>query len=392
MPPLSLLIKPASSLCNLRCQYCFYHSLSSSRRVSSYGMMPEAVLEQLVSRAFREGDTQITFAFQGGEPTLRGLDFYEQLVRFAARFNTKNIPVHYALQTNGLLINDEWARFLAKHRFLVGLSLDGYKDLHDSMRLDGGGHGSHKAVLQAAACFARHQVDFNILTVVSNRLARHVEKIYRFYDRQGFRYLQFIPCLAPLGTDPEDDAYALSPERYADFLHRLFNLWYQDMMQGRQVSIRLFDNWVRMVAGEQPEQCGLSGVCTCQLVIEADGGVYPCDFYVTDDWRIGQVQHDSFRDMIQSEAARRFVSQSQPVPAACRSCQWYPVCRNGCRRDRDVLAEQSQAGLNRFCAAYQDFFSQSHQQLVQLARYWQHVQAKSHMDPAMSRQKPGGHS
>ena len=132
------------------------------------------------------------------------------------------------------------------------------------------------------------------------------------------------------------------------------------------VSIRLFDNWVRILAGERPEQCGLAGVCTCQLVIEADGGVYPCDFYVTDKWRLGSALESSFADLAGSEKARQFVEQSLTVPADCRDCQWYPLCRNGCRRDR-ALAD-GQPGLNNFCQAYQEYFAAAYTRLASLAR------------------------
>jgi uncharacterized protein len=371
MPPLSLLIKPASSLCNLRCHYCFYHSLSSGRSIASYGLMTEEVQEAIVRRAFAEADGQLTLAFQGGEPTLCGLGFYRRLITLVAQYNIKKIPVQYALQTNGQVIDADWARFLAEHRFLVGLSLDGYKDLHDSLRVDGRGKGSHRQVLQAAALFDTYKVDYNILTVISDRLARHADKIYRFYEKNHFQYLQFIPFLAPLDADPGEDPHALSPGRYADFLLRLFDLWYADITRGQPVSIRLFDNWVRMLSGERPEQCGLTGVCTCQLVIESDGGVYPCDFYVTDEWRLGSVLTDRLEDLVQSDKARLFVGQSQPVPADCRDCHWYPLCRNGCRRDRET--DGMTAGLNRFCTAYKTFFEQAYPRLDNLARQWRQM-------------------
>lgn len=376
MPPLSLLIKPASSLCNLRCQYCFYHSLSQERSVASYGLMKEELLECLIRRAFSEAEDCITFAFQGGEPTLCGLPFYEQWVQMVECYQKKGVLVQYALQTNGQLIDASWAEFFAKHHFLIGLSLDGYKDLHDSMRTDAQGKGSYKKVMQAAAIFHACHVDYNILTVVSNRLARHADKIYRFYKQQGFRYLQFIPCLAPLGIDPADDPHALSSERYAEFLLRLFDLWTEDLMQGQMISIRLFDNWVRLLAGEQPEQCGLSGHCSCQFVIEADGSVYPCDFYVTDEWRLGSVQTHSFSEMKQSEKANRFIQMSEEVPVSCQSCRWYPLCRNGCRRDRgNGILQPGQPSFNRFCQAYQIFFEEAYPPLLHLARQWRFMQS-----------------
>ena len=380
MPPLSLLIKPASSLCNLRCHYCFYHSLSSGRSVASYGLMTDEVQEAIVRRAFAETDGLLTLAFQGGEPTLCGLDYYRRLIALVAQYNTKKIPVQYALQTNGQVIDAEWACFLAEHHFLVGLSLDGYKDLHDSLRVDGRGKGSHIKVLQAADLFDTYKVDYNILTVISDRLARHADKIYRFYEKHHFQYLQFIPCLAPLDADPGKDPHALSPERYAGFLLRLFDLWYDDITRGKPVSIRLFDNWVRMLSGERPEQCGLNGVCTCQLVIESDGSVYPCDFYVTDEWHLGSVLTDRFEDLVQSDKARLFVGQSQPVPDGCRDCHWYPLCRNGCRRDRETGGRTT--GMNRFCPAYKAFFEKAYPRLDNLARQWRQMRESERLTAA----------
>ena len=374
MPPLSLLIKPASSLCNLRCRYCFYHDLSSSRAVASYGLMTDDVLDQVLARAFEQADDSLTLAFQGGEPTLCGLDFYRRLVEKVDRLNPRRLPVHYALQTNGQVIDADWARFLAERHFLVGLSVDGPAVLHDTLRVDAKNIGSHKRALQAAALFAAHGTEFNILTVVSDLLARHPDKVYRFFAQKGYTYLQFIPCLAPLGSDPKDAPHAVRPERYATFLMRLFDLWFDDISQGKPISIRLFDNDVRMLAGEAPEQCGLGGLCTCQLVIEADGSVYPCDFYVTDDWRLGHVREHSFAQLLRSERAQRFVALSRPVPACCQSCRFYPLCRNGCRRDREQ-PEGDEPGVNRFCAAYRQFFEHAYPRLEWLARRWRAMQS-----------------
>ncbi|MDD4140537.1 MAG: anaerobic sulfatase maturase [Eubacteriales bacterium] len=373
MPPLSLLIKPASSLCNLRCRYCFYHDLSSNRSVASYGLMSDAVLNQVLDRAFEQTSDALSLAFQGGEPTLCGLDFYRKLVAEVDRRNTRRIPVQYAIQTNGQVIDADWARFLAEHRFLVGLSIDGPAAMHDALRVDAQGNGSHKRAMQAAAHFKAQGTEFNVLAVVSDLLARHPDKVYRFFSQQGFQYLQFIPCLAPLGTDPKDDPHAVRPERFGAFLIRVFDLWFADLASGKPVSIRLFDNYVRMLAGEAPEQCGLSGVCTCQMVIEADGGVYPCDFYVNDTWRLGDVFANSFADLLQSEKAQSFVAQSRPVPDHCQACRWYPLCRNGCRRDR-LDSDTNAPGINRLCAAYESFFAHAYTRLEWLAGRLQTMQ------------------
>lgn len=371
MRSLSLLIKPASSLCNLRCQYCFYHDVSEHREIPSYGMMQPDLLENIVRQAFIESDGPVTFAFQGGEPTLTGLDFYENLISLVSRYNTKRLPVHYALQTNGQVIDDQWSRFLARNHFLVGLSLDGDKATHDALRTDAQGKGSYSKVMQTVASFRKHQVEFNILTVVNSNVARHIEKIYRFYRRQKFDFVQFIPCLTPIGTDPADIHFSLTAERYAQFLIKLFDLWYADLMNGHYTSIRHFDNWVRMMAGQRPELCGMTGECTCQLVIEADGSVYPCDFYVTDNWRLGFVTQQSFAELTGSEKALEFIQHSHQLDPACSECQWYPLCRGGCRRDRELFPPESGLGQNQFCQAYREFFPHVVERLQILARQFQ---------------------
>ena len=179
MPSLHLLIKPASSLCNMRCKYCFYSDVSNSREVKSYGMMEDDTLETLVKRAFEYADESVGFAFQGGEPTLVGLSFYERLIALEKTYNTKKIPVYNSIQTNGYAVDDSFAAFFAKHNFLVGLSLDGTKESHDALRVDAEGNGTFGRVLKTAELFQRHGVQFNILCVVNNFVARYPKEVYR---------------------------------------------------------------------------------------------------------------------------------------------------------------------------------------------------------------------
>ncbi len=366
MPPLSLLIKPASSLCNLRCEYCFYHASANQRQTACYGMMTPELTEQLVIKALAYADGVCTFAFQGGEPTLVGLDFYKALVALQKLHNKKGVRIHNALQTNGVLIDEAWAAFLAENRFLVGLSMDGPKEVHDALRKDGGGEGSHAAAMRAARLFDRYGAEYNILTVVSRASARHAAKVYGFFKKNGFRYQQYIPCLDPLGEAPFGYAHSLTPERYAQFLKTTFDLWYRDLMANDYVSIRGFDNYVRMAAGHPPESCGMAGVCAGYFVIESDGGVYPCDFYVLDEWRMGNVQDCSFDELARSDAAKRFVETSRHVDEACRGCRWFSLCRGGCRRNREPFAD-GRPVLNSLCPAYRAFFDHAGERIVSLA-------------------------
>ncbi len=366
MPPLSLLIKPASSLCNLRCAYCFYHSIAENRMTESYGIMNDETLEVIVSKALQFADWSCTFAFQGGEPTLAGLDFFKKLIMLQKKYNTKKVQINNTLQTNGMAIDHEWAEYLSKNRFLVGISLDGPKDLHDMFRHDSGMKGTFSRVMNAISLFNRYKVEYNILFVVNSVVARHAEKVYSFFKRNNFRYLQFIPCLDPLGEKQGLHEFSLSPERFALFLKKLFDLWYDDIIRGNMISIRYFDNLVGMMAGYRPEICGMTGECICQMVIEADGGVYPCDFYVFDEWYMGNIKELSFEELKNSETGKMFVEVSRHISRECISCKWYSLCRGGCRRLREPFYDGKPA-LNFFCESYREFFEHAAARLKQLA-------------------------
>lgn len=364
MPPVNVLIKPASGACNLRCRYCFYADEAARREVANYGIMSRDTLETLIMRAFEAADRSVTFGFQGGEPTLCGLDFYRDVVRLQKKYAKKGVAVQNAIQTNGMLIDDEWAAFLAENKFLTGLSLDGHMDLHDLNRVDAQGAGSFARVMQAADTLTRHKAEFNVLTVVTGETARKIRRVYSFFRKNNLLWQQYIPCLDPLDAERGRTPYALTPELYASFLKTLFDLWYEDVMAGRFIYIRYFENLLGMLIGRPPESCGLSGQCALQFVTEADGSVYPCDFYVLDDHRMGCVQQNSFAEMAASPAAQAFLSAPY-VHEKCKGCRFYPICRGGCRRDRDMGGEIS---LTYFCPAYREFFEYALPRLTGIAR------------------------
>jgi len=290
VPPISVLIKPASSKCNQSCSYCFYHDVANNRSVADFGLMSLDTIEIIIRKVLQFASGYATFSFQGGEPTLRGIDFFEKVVSLQSELNVNKVKISNCLQTNGLLLDDQWAQFLHKHNFLVGLSLDGTRDFHDKHRIDSQGQGTFERVRQTAALLNKNQVEFNILFVVTNLSARHPDELYNYFKRNDFRFLQFMPCIDPENSQRGTHKYSLSPERYTFFLKRFFDKWRADFLGGREVSVRYFDNLVRMAAGLPHEMCSLLGSCQCQFVFEADGSVYPCDFYVTDEWRLGNIR------------------------------------------------------------------------------------------------------
>ncbi|MEG2087024.1 MAG: anaerobic sulfatase maturase [Angelakisella sp.] len=366
MPPGNLLIKPASGLCNMRCRYCFYADETQNRAVESFGIMTGDTLEKLVVAALTYFTGECTFAFQGGEPTLAGLPFFRTLIALVKEHNVRRLKVHYAIQTNGYVIDDEWAEFVGENNFLVGLSLDGTKELHDSLRPDAAGNGTYHRVLHAAQLLERHHVEYNLLTVVTAPLAKKIGSVYGFYKRSGFRYQQYIACLDPLGEQRGGHAYSLTPADYEYFLKTLFDRWYQDVRRGEFVYNRYFENLVGMLLGQPPESCGMAGFCSQQWVVEADGGVYPCDFYVLDEYKLGNLCTDSFPQLEQRRQELGFVEQSRVQAPECAQCRWYSLCRGGCRRDRDQM--DGTLGLNYFCSAYRAFFQYAYPRLEEIAR------------------------
>ena len=355
MPPLSILIKPVSVSCNTNCSYCFYTDEIQNREIACTGMMSKDTMHKLVDQAFDYADFDCTFAFQGGEPTLAGLEFFEVFSSYVNNHpNPKHLNVHYAFQTNGLLIDAAWAEWFAKNQVLVGISLDGPKSIHDRYRKDHQGNGTFDRVMAAIDLLKQYKVDYNILCVVHGASAYKAKKIYEFYRKNDMNYHQYIECLDPLEAARGSFEYSLTPARYETFLKDLFDVWYEDMVSGHYVYNRYFENLMMILIGQGPESCNMRGFCGPQWVIEADGSVYPCDFYVLDEWKLGNILNDSLKDMEIVRQKSGFIDQSKPIPEECRSCKWLMLCRNGCRRNRGINGMQVD-GKNYFCTAYKGF-------------------------------------
>lgn len=362
MPDISVLIKPASGLCNMQCKYCFYHDETENREVASYGFMTEETLEHVIEKAIAFSDTSCTFTFQGGEPCLRGLDFFKKAVFLQKKHNRKGISVSNAIQTNGLCLDREWATFLKENHFLTGVSLDGTAFTHDSFRVDTKGEGTFERVVRGIELLKEYEVDFNILTVVNAVTAKKISQVYEFYKQNGYIYLQFIPCLNPLGKERERFPYTLTPKAYGHFLKSLFDLWYNDWKAGNMVHVQQFEEYVKMLLLMPPDICGMSGICSCQHAVEADGEVYPCDFYVLDGYKLGNLNRNSFEEINERRRELRFVEESAQMHEDCRSCKYAPICRGGCRRHRNPK--------NYFCASYYDFFDYAIHRLEEIAGWY----------------------
>ena len=363
MPPLSLLIKPASGLCNMRCRYCFYADVSKHRTEASFGIMTPDTLETLVRKALGYAEGTCIFGFQGGEPTLAGLDFFKHLISLQRKYNSNRLKILNNIQTNGLRLKPSWAEFFALNNFLVGLSLDGSKPIHDMFRKDSNGGGTYDEVQKTAALFSRSKIEYNILCVVNNAIASAPREVYSTLRKHKF--LQFIPCLDGFSSSAREP-YSLSTENYANFMKVTFDKYYKDFTNGEYVSIRNFDNYVNIIKGRRPEQCGMNGKCSVYFLIEADGSVYPCDFYVFDEWSLGNVNNMSFPKMAKSATAQEFVDISKPIHPKCAVCKWFGLCHGGCRRYREPLID-NKPSLNILCEANKAFFEYAYDRMCKMA-------------------------
>lgn len=368
MPPISVLIKPASAKCNLNCEYCFYKDIAYNRKVADYGFMDAETLREIVKKVLEFADDTATFSFQGGEPTLCGLEFYKDLLKYQELYNKKKVRINNCMQTNGLLLDDEWAGFLHGHNFLVGLSLDGPQKLHDKYRADARGMGTYQAVIQKARLLEKFKVDFNILFVVTSALAESPGKAYTFFRKNRFDFLQFIPCLDPLASKRGKNDFSLLPRDYTLFLKKFFDRWSEDILAGRDVSVRYFNNLVLMVMGGEPDACSMNGFCSCQFVFESDGSCYPCDFYVTDEWRLGNIRDMGIMELYKSENNRRFLKTGAVEAEECKSCKWRRLCRGGCRRDRED-ALKNELTSNYYCRSYYEFLEYAYPKLTEITRF-----------------------
>lgn len=348
------MIKPASGLCNMRCRYCFYADEMENRGQASYGIMSEETLENVIRRVLDFAEGECTIAFQGGEPTLAGLDFFRKCLDFEKKYNAKNVLISHALQTNGYVLDEKWCRFFAENSFLIGLSVDGIKATHDAYRKDVKGQDTYFRVLEAARRLEEAGTEFNVLTVVNGRTAPKIRRIYEQYKKLGFSWQQYIACLDPIWEKQGQQEYSLTPRAYGRFLIELFELWYLDLQKGEQPYIRQFENYIGILLGQHPEACEQRGVCSFQNIVEADGSVYPCDFYALDEYRLGNLNEDSFAVIEQRRRESKFVESSANHTQECRSCSYFAICRGGCRRHREQPG--TAVGENYFCESYRMFF------------------------------------
>jgi uncharacterized protein len=322
--------------------------------------MNKNILKNLIAQVLGVQVERAVFCWQGGEPTLAGLDFYRDAVKYQELFSVSGQIVKNNFQTNCILINEEWAKFLARYNFLVGVSFDGPPNLHNFYRQNHEGRDTYKHVLKGIDFLQRYSVDFNILVLLNNLNIRNPKKLYRFLLKQGFRFIQFIPCVERNKNTGEITNFSITPEQYGQFLCEIFDEW--TINEVPQVYIRDFDEiLISYVTGNTPS-CVFSKECGSYVVIEYNGDVYPCDFFVEPYWYLGNIADEQIETMVKGKKFSEFKSKKRKLMNKCCDCNWFNLCNGGC------LKHWLQLGLdhNYFCSAYKTFFEYSKQKFTNL--------------------------
>ncbi|MDH5243685.1 MAG: anaerobic sulfatase maturase [Chloroflexota bacterium] len=385
-----LLAKPTGATCNLDCEYCFFLSKEMLYPGSRFRMADD-LLDQYIRQLIEaQRVPHVTVAWQGGEPTMMGVDFFRRSVAYVERYRRPGMTVDYTIQTNGTLIDDELAGFFKEHHFLVGISIDGPRSMHDAFRVDRGGAPTFDRVMRGLERLRAHEVDYNVLTTLHRANADHPVEVYRFLrDEVGARFMQFIPIierlpaptidvpLAELGLSPglaqrapwtswrdrplyrQEGALvtdrSVTAEQYGSFLSAVFDEWVRRDIG--EVYVQMFDVALANWYGEPPSLCIHSETCGTALAMEHNGDMYSCDHFVEDAYKLGNITETPMADLVASEQQRSFgLAKRDTLPRFCRDCDVRFACHGGCPKDRFIETPDGEPGLNYLCAGYQAFF------------------------------------
>lgn len=379
-----VMIKPTGSACNLNCTYCFYLSKSSLTNGPSGGRMSFETLELLI-KEYIEGVTgnEIVFSWQGGEPTLMGIDFFKKAISLQKKYSKPGQNIENDLQTNGTLLNNEWCVFLKENNFLVGLSIDGPKDIHDNYRIANNGDPTFDKVVASAKLLKKYGVPFNTLTCVNRLNAKRPLDVYRFLRREiGSTYIQFIPIVeyksfenvAPDHWESENITEQNDPKTSPDHPDSIVTNWSVDSLEWGYFLSKIFDEWLKRDLGKvlvnhfetlvaqhlglQSQLCVYSEFCGKGVVVERDGGIYSCDHYVYPEYKVGNLHNDKLVDVVLSRQQVKFgYSKNETLPKQCKECEYLTDCWGECPKNRILKTQDGEHGLNYLCSGFKLFFA-----------------------------------
>lgn len=361
-PAFHVMAKPRGAICNLDCKYCYFLSKERLYPASDFRMADD-LLERYI-RQYIDGQRvpEITFAWQGGEPTLMGLPFFERVVALQQKYCPPGKRVSNTFQTNGVLLDDAWGEFFRANDFLIGLSLDGPRELHDHFRVDKGGRGSFDAVMRGLEILKKHQVEYNILTTLHAANVEHPLTVYRFLrDEVGSHFMQFIPIVERVNESGFQEGRqvtdrSLTGQQYGDFLIAVFEEWVRRDV-GR-VFVQIFDVALAAWSGQRPGLCIFEENCGTALALEHNGDLFSCDHYVEPAYKLGNLRDDLLIELVASERQQQFGrAKRDTLPQYCLDCEVRFVCNGGCPKNRISDTPGGEPGLNYLCAGYRAFFN-----------------------------------
>ena len=372
--PFSLLIKPASADCDLSCRYCFYHQRPTDPYDShERHRMSDDVLIPMISQYLSLAGKFTSFGWQGGEPLLMGLGFFKRVVELQQMYGYSGQYVGNNVQTNATLITPDMARLFHDYNFLLGVSLDGPEEYHDHYRRYPSGRGSFRRVMESTRILEEHEVEFNVLAVVNKTTAQKPDETYGFFLENEFHYLQYIPAVEFDSKTGQLLDFSVNAKDYGDFLCRLFDLWYNNGQP--KASIRNFENIAAIYMGMESEACVYRDECGTYAVVEYNGDVYPCDFFVEESLRLGNLTQTALKDIITGPEAQAFNRRKSQDRPGCQGCKWEFICRCGCQNYRD------QNGSDYLCSAHKHFFAHSESRFKSLAERVKRQQVPDQMPP-----------
>jgi uncharacterized protein len=367
-----VMAKPTGSRCNLNCDYCFFLKKEHLYPDSSFSMSDE-VMEQYIRQTIEAHQVpEVTIAWQGGEPTLMGLDFFRRAVTLEQKYLKPGMRIENTLQTNGVLIDDEWCRFLHDNNFLVGISIDGTREMHDAYRHDQGGHSVFDKVVRAVRLMQQHNVEFNILCTVNAVNSRQPLELYRFFrDELHTPYIQFIPIVERANDSGDQTGTAVTdrsvrPEQYGRFLIEIFDEWVKRDVG--QMFVQFFDGVLASYLRGRSSLCILSPACGEGVALEHNGDVYSCDHFVEPDYLLGNIGTAHLGELVSSAQQWQFgAAKSSTLPQYCRQCEFLFTCHGECPKNRVLTTPDGEPGLNWLCAGLKEFFDHTQQHMQVMA-------------------------
>jgi uncharacterized protein len=351
-------VKPVGPLCNLDCRYCYYSNHPDPEASVESLRMPDRLLEEYIRQHIEASQVStIAFSWHGGEPTLSGLDYFKNIVGLQHKYLPRNKSLFNGIQTNGLLIDEDWCRFLAAESFGVGLSLDGPPELHDRYRVTKGGDATHKHALRAFERMKRSGIQCDILCAVHDQNVRHPLAVYRYFKAIGGRYIGFLPIVERTPSpQSEVAAYSTPAEAFGEFLCTIFDEWTE--LDIGHTSIQIFEEAIRPLQGSEHSLCIFRKTCGDIPVVEHNGDFYPCDHFVEERHRIGNIQETQFIQLLESREQKDFgAAKRSSLPRYCLQCDVLDMCNGGCPKDRFLTTPEGEPGLNYLCSGFRRFFN-----------------------------------